>query len=611
MLAADGEQWRWTDIDRVVVVPDIHGAYPALIRLLQTTGLVDDALRWTGGETHFVSLGDLLDRGPESRKVMDLLMRLQEEAPHAGGQVHVIAGNHELMNLIGDLRYVSASEFAAFADEETAAARDARFESFLEATDKPIESDAAARQAFDDKYPTGYFAHRRAFMADGSYGEWLMSLPAFIAINDTAFVHGGLPKIVAETDPDEFNSMFQETTSEYLSLWRELVDSGVLPDDQSQEASSLARSALRDADPSNCLEERAMSCERDAEGSSAMPNADLVAKLNEFIALSDAPVFGPDGPLWYRGAIYCRDIFSRPILDASLANLGVTNVVVGHTTTPDARVHVTHENKITMLDTGMLVEYYSGRPAALIIENDERIVQYLDPDERQATVSDSLPEAYGLNRTELVDALQHGIITVVQKTRRGKSSPVQVTHNGHEIKAVFYPRGRKHLGEWELTAHALDQLLGFDLVPLTVERTLGDKSGALQLSYPDSVSERQRIQSNLAFRGWCSMTAQFELLGVWDSLTGNVRRTTDNLLYRRRLWRVLATDHSQAFSTVKRLPSSVSSGETTLVLVPEVRSALSSLNETTLEVGLGNLLDKNRIRALLSRRDALLELVKD
>ena len=313
------------------------------------------------------------------------------------------------------------------------------------------------RQAFDDQYPAGYFAHRRAFMADGSYGEWLMSLPAFIAIDDTAFVHGGLPRIVAETDPDEFNSMFQETTSEYLRRWRELVDSGVLPDDQSEEASNLARSALRDADPSTCLEERATSCERDGEGSSAMPSADLTAKLNEFIALSDAPVFSSEGPLWYRGAIYCRDIFSRPILDASLANLGVTNVVVGHTTTPDARVHVTHDNKMTMLDTGMLVEYYSGRPAALIMENDGRVVQYLDPDERQEAVSDGYPEAYGLSQSELVDSLQHGTITVVDKIGRGKPTPVRVTHRGQEIKAIFYPRGRKHLGEWELVAHALDE----------------------------------------------------------------------------------------------------------------------------------------------------------
>ena len=61
---------------------------------------------WAAGRAHVVSLGDLLDRGADSRKVMDLLMRLQGEAAAAGGQLHVVLGNHEAMNLLGDLRYV-------------------------------------------------------------------------------------------------------------------------------------------------------------------------------------------------------------------------------------------------------------------------------------------------------------------------------------------------------------------------------------------------------------------------------------------------------------------------------------------------------------------------
>ena len=78
------------------------------------------------GRTHLVSLGDLLDRGDDSRKVMDLLMRLQVEAAAAGGQVHVVVGNHEAMNVLGDLRYVSRGDYAAYAGDEDAATRDAR-----------------------------------------------------------------------------------------------------------------------------------------------------------------------------------------------------------------------------------------------------------------------------------------------------------------------------------------------------------------------------------------------------------------------------------------------------------------------------------------------------
>ncbi len=104
--AEESQPVAWQGIERVVAFADVHGAYAELTALLRSVGVVDEDLRWTGGRTHLVSLGDLLDRGADSRKVMDLLMRLQGEAATAGGRVHVVLGNHEAMNVLGDLRYV-------------------------------------------------------------------------------------------------------------------------------------------------------------------------------------------------------------------------------------------------------------------------------------------------------------------------------------------------------------------------------------------------------------------------------------------------------------------------------------------------------------------------
>src|SRR6185295_5418060 len=88
----------WTGIDRVVAVGDVHGDHDQLVAVLRSAGLLDAQLKWSGGKAHLVQTGDILDRGPDSRKAMDLLMRLEVEARAAGGEVHCLIGNHEAMN---------------------------------------------------------------------------------------------------------------------------------------------------------------------------------------------------------------------------------------------------------------------------------------------------------------------------------------------------------------------------------------------------------------------------------------------------------------------------------------------------------------------------------
>jgi hypothetical protein len=582
-LAADDNQWRWSDVDRIVVVGDIHGAYAEFVRLLQATGVVDESLAWTGGETHLVSLGDLLDRGAESRKVMDLLMRLQAEAQSTGGAVIVVSGNHELMNLIGDLRYVSKAEYRAFAADESAEMREAEFEKYMSLPENTDVTEALARETFNKAFPSGFFAHRKSFLVDGHYGEWLTTLPAFVVVNDTAFVHGGLPSIVATTDPGELNTSHKASMVRYLQLWRELVDSGELPADQTQEPSDLARAIAAENEVS--------------------------AAMQEFIAISELPVISTDGPFWYRGGSMCRRLFAEPILDASLANIGASNVVVGHTVTDDHRVHALHDKKFTMLDTGMLVSYYKGRPASLVIEGEQRTVQYLNPDALEAITVNDYPEAYDLSARELLGALREGSIAEIDES--GERLRVRVTHDDIDVHAVFYPNNRKRAGQRELAAYTVSHTLGFDIVPATVGRTVDGEEGALQLVYPDLITESRRAAESIPFDGWCSMTDQFELLHVWDALIANTGRTTDNAIYRQDLWRLEAIEYSSAFSSNKRLPRPIASGQAKLTMRPEVQSAMEMLDEAALLEMLDGLLDKKSVLAIVSRRDALLELAKE
>jgi hypothetical protein len=81
------------------VIGDVHGHLHKLIKLLRDTHLVDEHLAWTGEHAILWFIGDLVDRGPDSIAVIDLVMRLQKEAPRDGGEVACLLGNHELMML--------------------------------------------------------------------------------------------------------------------------------------------------------------------------------------------------------------------------------------------------------------------------------------------------------------------------------------------------------------------------------------------------------------------------------------------------------------------------------------------------------------------------------
>ena len=93
-------------VERIVAIGDVHGDYGQFLAALRQSGLVDGKGNWSGGRTHFVQTGDIPDRGPDTRKIIDFLTELTKQAEKAGGRVHALIGNHETMNVLGDLRYV-------------------------------------------------------------------------------------------------------------------------------------------------------------------------------------------------------------------------------------------------------------------------------------------------------------------------------------------------------------------------------------------------------------------------------------------------------------------------------------------------------------------------
>jgi hypothetical protein len=305
---------------RIVAVGDLHGDYDAWLDIARDARLIDARGRWIGGNSILVQLGDITDRGADSLKIIRSLPQLQRAAPRSGGRVVVILGNHEAMNLLGDLRYVTEDEFAAFASSGSRQRRAAAYDSLrqqIETAYRAREPNASAetiRQAWLKAIPLGWVEHRAAWKPEGELGRWIRGNPAIAEIGDTLFVHGGLSIEYSKLSLGEIN--------------RRTV---------------VALAAADDSDKS---------------------------------ILND-----PLGPLWYRGLLG-RDREAEAArsasglkptpqqeLDAALKAFGAKRIVVGHT--PNLKgITITEGGRLVRVDTG-ISRYYGGALSWLEIVGDQ------------------------------------------------------------------------------------------------------------------------------------------------------------------------------------------------------------------------------------------------
>ncbi|KAI8928616.1 Metallo-dependent phosphatase-like protein [Entophlyctis helioformis] len=151
---------------RIVAVGDLHGDLSQALFTLTMAGLIDGNRDWAGGDAIFVQTGDVVDRGPDTIELYQMMMRLAEQAPLAGGQVLQLLGNHEVMNMQEDLRYVVPMDYETFGGTE---------------------------------------ARREAWSKDGWLGKYLRTLDITAWVNGTVFFHGGAHPAWARLGIDGMN----------------------------------------------------------------------------------------------------------------------------------------------------------------------------------------------------------------------------------------------------------------------------------------------------------------------------------------------------------------------------------------------------------------------
>lgn len=296
----------------IIAMGDMHGDFVVYEKLMLKAGLMDSQGNWSGGKTIFVQTGDIPDRGPDTRNIIESLQRLEKQAPLAGGKVIPMVGNHEAMNMVGSLRYVHPGEYAAFADENSRAIRTAYYlknqstieKEYLKKT--PGLSAENLRKKWNNDYPLGKIEHQIAWSPQGYIGQWVSGNQVVAKVDTYLFAHGGYSQEFAQFTLDQMNAAAKNALLE-----------------QNWDRKSILRHSL--------------------------------------------------GPLWYRGNVRGRKNqkgFSKEDeLTKVLETYEATHVIIGHTRN-EGGIRVSLNGRLFQIDTGASA-HYGGVPSFLRIENGE------------------------------------------------------------------------------------------------------------------------------------------------------------------------------------------------------------------------------------------------
>jgi hypothetical protein len=356
----------------VVAIGDVHGDYNDFVAILQRTGLINEQRHWTGGKVTLVQVGDLIDRGPKPREVLDLMMSLEDSAAKAGGRVVALLGNHEVMNLMGDLRYVTPENYASFADSESEKRRTTAYQRYaawrkdhpqvLAELEQPVLPVTEAE--WMERHPAGFIEHSDAFSPKGNYGKWLRQLSAVIKIGGVIFLHGGIHPNLVSLKLEQINARIRSEIKEFDDAKQDLTaDDLILPFFTLQEMMAAVRAELI------------------VELKSHAPSSPLrQANLKRFLELGTWLSVKEDGPLWFRGYDRWSEEEGAPQVESILAAYQATNIVTGHTVQKTGHIRSRFGGKVMLIDTGMLATYYPGGKASAleITDEDEFTAVYLD-----------------------------------------------------------------------------------------------------------------------------------------------------------------------------------------------------------------------------------------
>jgi len=357
------------DTPHIIVVGEVQGSATTVTRLLTHLGLADAQGHWVGGDTVLIQTGDLMDDGENVRAVLDLFMRLQEEAPAAGGQVIVLMGNHEVMNILGELRDVNYLAYQSFAGPESESRQRQAFDEYVAWRQKRAKivgsGDFVPDGDFEAEWfaihPLGWVEYVEAMGTEGEYGEWLRTLPVAVRYGEVVFIHAGIGPEMKDMDVEAINQRAAEEIAEFdrdrtLMVAKKLC----LPTSSAREMVSVVKEEIayvNSLDPSK----RSRRNSRVAQ----------VLVLQDLTRMGSWSVLTDKGPLWFRGPSRWDEQERSAEMTEILDTAGCRRMVTGQSDGKEHLICARFDDRVLLTSVAMADDPWAGggEPAALDIDN--------------------------------------------------------------------------------------------------------------------------------------------------------------------------------------------------------------------------------------------------
>ncbi len=279
------------------------------------------------------------------------------------------------MNLIGDTRDVTPEIFATFADTKSEQRREDAYKTYerlmdgrpeFGVVDKALAPASVSKEAWMKAHPPGFIEYYEALAPRGKYGEWLRKHDPLARVGDSLFMHAGINPDTAPPKAEDVNVKVRDEVKRFDDIRKTLVDAKIAaPWFTLGELLDVSRHYLK-------LTQRPGGTEL----AQAQPH--VYKAMFDLDGIGAWSVVNGNGPMWFRGFAQWPDADGAPLVAKLLQQYGAARFVTGHTPQATGRIMPRFENRVFLIDTGMLAAVYKGRPSALEIKDGVITAIYTD-----------------------------------------------------------------------------------------------------------------------------------------------------------------------------------------------------------------------------------------